>query len=144
MVLRIYSILIFICVGMVGCSSAPEETYPVEGTVTLDGKPLEGGSVLFLQTTSSESDKNYTARGKIDSEGHYELSTFGKNDGAVAGKFRVAVMSGYEPTGEAGGPPPPKKDVPGIYRNPDTSGLQFEVEPKTNKIDIPLVSRGRQ
>ena len=40
-------ICLLVLMLLAGCSDSPEKTYPVLGVVTLDGKPLEGGSVLF-------------------------------------------------------------------------------------------------
>ena len=119
-----------------GCSGSPEPTQPVEGLVTHQGKPVEGGTVLFDMVTPIESGKRYTARGRIDSDGRYRLSTFGEEDGAVAGRDRVAV-SGKEPvlTSEADSPPPA---LPQKYSSVETSGLAYEVVEGHNQIDIEL------
>jgi len=119
-----------------GCSGSPEATQPVEGLVTYQGEPLEGGAVLFDMVTPTGSGKRYTARARIDSQGRYSLSTFGEEDGAVAGRYRVAV-SGKEPvlTNEADAPPPA---IPLKYSSVETSGLAYEVVEGHNQIDIAL------
>lgn len=72
------------------------QTYPVSGTVTLDGKPLDTGEILFR----SEGGTAATYAGKI-SAGKYSLS-------ATAGKKRVEITSTQivpGKQGERGGTP---------------------------------------
>ncbi len=123
-----------------GCSGAPEPTYPVEGTVRLDGKPLTHGGVLFQSIPSATDAKPYTARGTIQSDGSYRLSTFDQHDGAVEGRHRAVVIVGslVPPEGETHSPEPL---IPAKYASPNTSGLQYEVQPHSSTIDIELSSK---
>ena len=119
------------------CSVGPEPTYRVQGIVTLNGEPLEGGTVLFELAEPSPRGKRYTARATINDVGFYELSTFGNGDGAVAGQHRVIVFgrrakmvdSPYMPGNSV---------IPSKYNSPETTDLRFEVLPGENRIDIPL------
>jgi hypothetical protein len=61
---------------------------PVEGKVTLDGKPLRGGNVQFYSLDRDV--KALQPGGLIDSQGNYFVSTYGQK-GAPAGKYRVTV-----------------------------------------------------
>ena len=72
-----------------GCSdSGPVPTVAVTGTVKLsDGTPLEGGRILFRP----DKDAKYSARGAIGTGGVFELTTFERGDGAIAGSHRVMV-----------------------------------------------------
>ena len=63
--------------------------YPVSGTVTYNGKPLEKGEISFV---SEDLTKNYGATGTI-TNGSYTLSTGGNEDGAQAGKYKVTIKS---------------------------------------------------
>lgn len=77
-----------VCIAVtLGCGgSSNPATYPVSGTVTQDGKPVEGATVSFVTTGSGRG-----AVGVTDSSGKYNLTTFESNDGAVPGTYKVRV-----------------------------------------------------
>lgn len=82
------SILLSLVVIATGCSSNDIPTYPVEGIVTLDdGTPVQTGTVEF-----NSLDQNLTARGSIQSDGTFRLTTFKDGDGAVAGAHDAVVV----------------------------------------------------
>ncbi|MEW4562041.1 hypothetical protein AB1K70_05915 [Bremerella sp. JC770] len=71
-----------------GCEKAPLPTYPVKGTVQFeDGTPVRNG---YIETLSHEHRIN--ARGKIEHDGSFQLTTFHEADGAVAGTHDVVVV----------------------------------------------------
>lgn len=78
-----------LAVGLVGCfDSGPAPTFQVSGTVKFsDGQPLAGGQILLRP----DNDSKYSARGEIDTEGAFQVSTFKKGDGAIAGTHRVMI-----------------------------------------------------
>ncbi len=115
-----------------GCQNKPT-AYPVDGRVEYkDGSPVPGGTVEFQ--TKLDDGKIVNARGVIGEDGSFQLTTFEKNDGALAGKHTAIIV------------PPPIKDetvkapktILSRYMDYSKSGLQFEVEPKPNKIVIKL------
>jgi len=122
-----------------GCSGSPEPTYPVEGTVSLDGKPMTRGTVLFEPVAAGTDGKVHSARAAIAGDGSYRLSTFGEYDGAVAGRHRAVVLAGSANPENTGGKPEPV--FPVKYSSTRTSGLEYEVKPEPNRIDIPLTTR---
>jgi len=86
--LMMFGGLVATCV-IVGCGSDAPSTVPVTGTVTLDGKAVEGATVNFLSDES-----NIAASGKTDAQGKFSIRTFiGSNvvDGAVVGTHKVSV-----------------------------------------------------
>jgi hypothetical protein len=95
---------------------------PVRGKVTLpDGSPAAGSLVVV----ESEIDgKTISARGDVQTDGTYELSTYQPGDGVPPGKYRVLVA------------PPPVANIDAPTRPPfhakyssfQTSGLEFEVK----------------
>jgi hypothetical protein len=126
-----------------GCSKKQEPTYSVHGVVTLQGKSPTGGIVLFESMEPGPSGKRYGARGDIQPDGQYRLSTFDRNDGAVAGKHRVAVL----PEQIVHGDPPSPEDIrrsaaimkiPPAYQSTETSNLTYEVKPGDNTINLEL------
>ena len=116
---------------LLGCTPGYPETSPVHGTVTLDGKPLEGGTVQFF------SSQGQTASGEIDADGNYRLTTFQPDDGAVPGAYRVAVQP-PQVADYFGGTP--LVVIPDHYMDPATAGLTAEVHKGINRIDWPLDS----
>ncbi|MCP4192182.1 MAG: carboxypeptidase regulatory-like domain-containing protein [Planctomycetaceae bacterium] len=74
--------------AIVGCSAGHLPTYPTSGVVQFeDGDPVRFGSIEFYNQQH-----DVTARGTIDRNGRYELSTFQANDGAIAGEHQVVVI----------------------------------------------------
>jgi len=125
-----------------GCSGGPEDTYPVQGTVTVNGAPLDGGNVQFeLITAGEKTGDRYTARGTIDATGHYRLGTFGEDDGATPGRYRVVVFPKVEEwIDDDSRASRPQNPVPRKYSSLKTTDLVFEVKPENNEIHIELQS----
>jgi hypothetical protein len=72
----------------IGCSGSEVPTVPVKGTVTLrDGTAVETGTVEFNATEG-----DWTARGTIQPDGTFYLSTFTDGDGAVPGTHDAVVV----------------------------------------------------
>src|SRR5262245_28864622 len=67
--------------------------FPVQGKVTLDGKPLRGGNVTFFALDHDV--KICQPQGLIDSQGNYFVSSY-EQQGAPAGKYRVTVLPGSD------------------------------------------------
>lgn len=130
-----------LCVMLaIGCGKTPEKLYPVSGTVTVGGKPLNGGTVQFEMLEQGEaSGKVYTSSGEVDANGHFELITFGK-PGAPAGEHRVWVtpnqlmMPDELGVGIERSSPVPKK-----YMLPTTTELTYHVAagPNTINVEVP-------
>ena len=111
-----------------GCGSDRLPTYPVSGTVSLaDGTSLEYGLVEFRPV---DGETMISARGYIQADGSFELSTYEKGDGAVAGEHLAIVV-----------PPTLAELISGYielkYRSFDTSGLKFggTKDRKTNRYE---------
>jgi hypothetical protein len=81
---RLASWLLLICVGCSGDGLEP--VYPVSGTITFKGKPVEGAIVAFSPTTGGQA-----ASGTSDASGVYKLTTRDSGDGALVGKYVVTV-----------------------------------------------------
>ena len=116
---------------LTGCGGEP--IYPVQGRVVwketgAPAKELQGGSVEF---ESEGGEKVASARGDIDAEGNFRLTTKTPGDGAFVGKHKVVVAPP-----EANTDLPQPKVLAPKYRRPDTSGLTATVEAKENTIDL--------
>ena len=126
-----------------GCSKSSEPTCPVHGVVTLNGKRPKGGVVIFESTVPGSSGRRFSARGVIDPNGQYRLSTFHKDDGAVLGKHRAAILPEEDLNPSSSSPEAVQRrkaimQIPPQYQSSDTSNLIFDVKPKDNTIDIAL------
>ena len=129
--------------------------YPVSGTVTYNGTPLEKGEISFVTEDMS---KNFGATGII-SKGSYSLSMGSEGDGAQAGKYKVTITAkeDYMEKAQAefkkvtGGESPKllpnfvgkaaaeaKSLIPAGYGDTRTTTLNAEVEPKSNTINFEL------
>jgi hypothetical protein len=63
---------------------------PVQGVVSLDGKPVVAATVHFL--AEGGDGEGRPAFGTTDSGGTFRLSTLGQNDGALPRTYRVVVF----------------------------------------------------
>lgn len=141
------------CVLAQGCrGNDVPETLPVSGTVTLDGKPVEGVSVGFYPKSGGR-----PAMGRTDTHGRYTLSTFASQDGAVPGGHSVVVskVAVRRPAGaktdaesesdQMGNPAFERARteylIPQKYSMPMQSGLTAEVTPDCGAIDFALKSK---
>lgn len=74
--------------ALAGCSDGRPPTYPVSGQVVFDdGSPVHVGTVELKSR-----EHNLHARGEIDPDGHFTLTTFQRGDGAVAGAHECVVV----------------------------------------------------
>jgi hypothetical protein len=122
---------------LLGCSRASHEA-EVSGTVTLDGKTIGPGTIVFAPTTAD----GKPATGAIESDGRYSLSTR-QRTALAAGAYQVAISIRELPKDVNRGDRPPlgKLLIPEKYEDHTRSGLEYQVSPGRNTINIELVSR---
>lgn len=102
-----------------GCSKSHQlETAPVTGRVTIDGKPVSSGIVMFTP------DRGRGASGLISPDGTFRLTTYSEGDGAVLGLHRISI-SAIETSGQESGQGPSK--FPSKYADESTSGFSHQV-----------------
>ncbi len=138
---------------VLGCGddSGLGKRYPVSGTVTYKGQPLEKGDITFRPAQAA----GRAAHGTI-SGGTYSLSTAGDNDGALPGTYMVSIVAREVDIAKAQEEAKAKNRVvfmqkvaaqahktaksliPAKYESPDTSGLKGDVKEQSNQIDFPL------
>ena len=75
---------------LVGCGQKANrpKTVPVSGTVTYNGKPVQGAVVTFNPTDRKV---GKTAIATTDASGKYTLMTFEQGDGAIPGTYKVTI-----------------------------------------------------
>lgn len=117
----------------VGCGG--RGAYPVRGKIVFQGsteaaKELAGYTVTLV--SKDLPGPKVSATGVVEPDGTFRLSTFGREDGAVAGKHLVAITP---PVQLADGPTlPPLIDE--RYSAPETSGLEVTVQPGRNEVTL--------
>lgn len=132
-------------VALGGCSREPQLVLlPVEGRVSLDGKPLTNGVVSLRP--DSNSDNWHQPTGRIDENGIYTVFTDGR-PGAPEGEYRVVVFSTETPASGPKGAHPglPKSVIPVRYNDPDKSKLRVKVAPDApaDQFQLKLTSHAR-
>lgn len=118
---RFASLLIVSVVSLVlGCGGAPKDPLkrqPVSGNVTLDGKPMDQGSISFQPVA----DAGATASGATITAGRYQIPAA---SGLAPGEYRVVILS-------------PEPEVPRsadeMMNNPSTEPRKERVAAKFNQ-----------
>jgi hypothetical protein len=114
----------------------------VRGTATLDGVPMKFGTVMFQCQSGGQ-----PARGEIQPDGSFVLSTFRPEDGALVGKHQIRVVcySAQDPAKRGAGPIGDSLGtllIPERYTSLGASGLSFEVKPGENEpVKLELVTK---
>jgi hypothetical protein len=138
--------LLPVCLALVGgCGPDRPLTIPVDGTVTVDGRPVEGASVMFMPQFPGR-----PALGVTDASGQFRLTTFASGDGAQPGQHTVTVTlqktTGFvaDKDGLSGGMAPEgvriEWVVPQRYSKPETSELSVEVKQGMSSVKLDLTS----
>lgn len=144
-----------VAVGMIcltGCGPSRPATVAVEGTVTLDGNPVEGASVTFIPGGDGK-----IAMGTTDASGKFTLTTYEPGDGAIVGTHKVTVRKteGEEVESTAGDTEEGGEDLMGAdtgeaaatwitpqkYSNPATTDLTVEVKSGMEPVTLALTSQ---
>lgn len=81
---------------VLGCGSDRPDTATVRGVVELDGKPLSGFDNAGVLLTPKG---GRMAKGVVQDDGSFELSTFGSGDGAIVGPAHVTVSATVDEPG---------------------------------------------
>jgi hypothetical protein len=116
--------LLFLAVP--GCGSRPERLPAVRGRVFYHRLPLPGGTVVFTPDPD-RGGSGPLAHADIETDGSYVLKTEDRA-GAAPGWYRVTVVSLQpEPPGQPSSGPPHSL-LPPRYRDPELSGLSFQVQ----------------
>lgn len=123
---------------LAGCGGGGDRpTAVVEGKITVNGKPVPNGTVMFVPVETGA-----PATGEIRPDGTYRMTTYSDGDGAVVGKHQVSItaladMQNRLPEDRTPLPPP---IIPHKYLHRGTSGLTADVKAgEVNTIDFDLV-----
>lgn len=122
-------LMVLMGLGLTGCGSS-KPSGSVTGKVSMDGKPVTNGSVVFSSST-----KGSAAEGKLDSAGAFNLT-----DSLPVGDYVVTVKPppAGAPLGAPAAPPPAKSDIPEKYRSEAKSDLKFTIKAGANQATFEL------
>ena len=130
-----FLLCLLICLVVVGCGKNKR----LVGKVTFtDGTPAPSGMVVFRKD-------NFMARGEIQPNGSYKMSSEGNNDGLPPGEYKVYIQGMAAMPASA--PTNPRLTTQMVlpvllcdpkYTDPDTSGLTCTVPAPRNRFDIVL------
>ncbi|MBN2580086.1 MAG: hypothetical protein JXB10_13940 [Pirellulales bacterium] len=143
--------IVFALAAFSGCSQNPPSAM-VEGTLRLNGSPLDNCLVTFLPEAGQDI-QGPPATGLTDQRGVYRLRCGNHQEGAVVGRHRVTVQDLSVSTGvrrrdhgtvdadaDDAAPPPPVRHsrVPEKYASSAKTPLHKEVKPGRQIIDLDI------
>lgn len=135
--------ILILTAGLAGCGG---RTHPVSGRVVFkeDGKPAVGGTVEFEPLDSSA---KVSAKGVIDGDGRFQLTTYSANDGAIVGEHRVLVIPSVLKPGveERARTPRQTGIIHPKYMSYETSGLKVHVKAGRNNfiLEVTRPAKGK-
>ena len=99
-----FSVVLFLfLVAVVGCGESGPELIPVNGKVTIKGKPAGNISLQFLPDVQEDAEGVWPSSiGLSKPDGTFELRTSDNRLGAVAGRHRLIVVDIDEERPEQG------------------------------------------
>lgn len=116
-----------------GCGAAggpaKKPCYPTKGQLFVKSQPANGAQVI-LHPQGGESAAEWFSgfpHGKVESDGSFELETYGEKDGAPAGEYVVLVTwpTASDPSNEEA---PTQDRLGGRYADPGSSQFKVKVD----------------
>ena len=141
-----YSVLLLAVAALPACGPSGPRPVPVSGTVTVDGQPMAGASVMFMPQAEGQ-----PGVGLTDEAGKFRLTSGSSQAGVMPGSYKVTVtlhkVTGFlaDKDGLSGGIAPggirEQWLVPQRYSNPQTSGLTAEVREGMEPVKLALTAK---
>ncbi len=115
---------LFLACGFVGCSEENKlGRLEVKGRVTLDGQPLESGSIRFEPQNATG---NRVSAGAVVNNGQFVIEA---NQGLPKGSYKVSISSpeggNQEPSMPDPKAPPPRERIPEKYNINTTLSVEL-------------------
>jgi hypothetical protein len=142
--IRVAGIFVLFTAAIVGCTRRVDDkwtkmrpqVFPATGTVTYQGKPCAGATVMFEANSPDEKARGKVAIGHTDSAGGFRMKTFKEYEGVVAGPHRISITKSEFIQNLPPNPDPTidyplieKPLLPAKYKEFQTSGLTVDVSP---------------
>ena len=126
----LYFCVLCVLVAVSGCARQAL-VGEVEGTVTLDGEPVEKATVMFQPSQGA------TSYGETDGQGKFVLRQSGDRPGVLVGTHKVTVETYRIHTSSEGEPVVIPETIPAKYNA--NSELTRDVKPGKQIIDFDLI-----
>jgi hypothetical protein len=132
-------------VAAAGCSDSGPKLVPVEGRVTLDGKPVKEMLINFQPVGNTH---GTGANAMTDADGKFTLMDSRGDTGAYAGEYKVSF---YPPLGRKTEGDPSidvvndgsKSGLPRIYLDADKSPLRATIPEEGGTAEVILTASGK-
>lgn len=133
--MRAFALLPFLAVLPCGCGQG-DGPFPVDGKVVWDdGQPAT--ELVNAQVIFDLPEKRTSARGTVQPDGSFRLTTHKPDDGALAGDYKVMVI---EVGRKSAGGSDPTAIAPGVmdsvYSDPSTTDLVVTIKPGNNPVTL--------
>lgn len=132
----VVTLLFVITLTLLGCGKAGPSLVPVTGSVTVDGKPANGATVIFHPT---DKEQKLIPAASTDDGGKFKLATSTKV-GAPVGSYDITVIwpdPSVQPSPAeklSGTGPTPPDLLGGKYAKKGASGLKTEITSSTKEL----------
>jgi hypothetical protein len=124
---------------LLGCGAEDEvrpALQPVEGKLTINGKPAQGATVVLHPADGRDFDsRGSRPQGDVDIGGAFRITTYQAGDGAPAGDYNVAVLW-FGKSGKASA-----DLLSGAYARPEQTGIRVTVTPGIAELE-PIEIKG--
>jgi hypothetical protein len=115
-----------VCCALVGCTPESERRFPIDGTVSLDGRPVHNATIVFTPRAEGLASAGSIVQGEFKIEAEF---------GPTRGDFDVQInpVEGEMPEPTAGPEGQASDDVatsiPPIYQVPGKLSVQIDGQP---------------
>lgn len=109
------------CLGC-GGDAWKAETQPVEGHVTINGRPPAGAIVHLYPVGEAVDPRNSRPWGMVEEDGSFTLSTYEQGDGAPVGEYIFTIIWPLDPS-----VPVPTDRLGYAYSTPEKSDYRVRV-----------------
>lgn len=111
---------------LMGCGGSDFSTADVSGTVTLNGQPVTGGTIMLTPIATGDSKlPGKGAAGRVQKDGSFVLTTYEEGDGAIIGKHSLSYIPPTATEGAANAKPGT------VFKSPYSG-----VKPKKPEVEI--------
>lgn len=124
--------------SLFGCGASGPEIGHVEGTITLDSKPLPDAFVFFRHA-----DGGRISQATTDANGHYELVFTADESGAIVGSNTVRITTFVDPSYDDSGELLPGTNLPELVpaKYNQNTELTVDVQSGSNEFNFDLASK---
>jgi hypothetical protein len=120
-------VIAFLVSGCDGNSNALP-VFPVSGQVSYEGKPAAGAKVFLYPVEPAQN--SVIPHGIVEDDGTFRISSYGRDDGAPAGRYNATVVWTKPASGDEDGP----TLIPLRYGDPKTANLPVEIKGQPNEL----------